>query len=250
MTPLENMMFDSGSAALQHIYDIYGDWVSPRFSFACRKGCSSCCTRSVTMTSLEGKKIMAFLDAREDLSPAAKDCITELFTVGSSNPPVMTTNRFAEYCLNQEEPPQENQAPWDMTPCAFLDNDCCSIYPVRPFGCRSFGSQEECRLSGEAVVPSLMIAANTACLQLIEHLDCQSGRQGQGGRWGYLSDILRNLAGIDDRNLLPTRPLPGFLLAPQEEKEIRALLTRMYRALGNAGLKETAGHDCRSHEKL
>jgi hypothetical protein len=41
---------------LDQIYKIYDSFVDG-FELACRKYCSTCCTRNVTMTSLEGYKI-------------------------------------------------------------------------------------------------------------------------------------------------------------------------------------------------
>ena len=216
-------------AMLQKIYDIYTDWITGQFPLVCRKGCAHCCTQSVTMTTSEGRNISAFLQSGDPSVPARENFSKNLFdpTASPSKPPVPTTNRLAAFCLNRKAPP-ENPSSWNMEPCLFLHDGCCSIYSVRPFGCRSFGSLQECRAGGEAVVPPLMVTVNTVFMQVIEHLDRHEGF------WGSMNDILRYLTdenAIEFRkNVLPALPIPGFLLEPGEQEVVAGLLARLDQA--------------------
>ena len=51
---------DHKKELLHTVYEVYSSWVD-RFPLECQKGCASCCTQSVTMTSLEGGEILAFI---------------------------------------------------------------------------------------------------------------------------------------------------------------------------------------------
>ena len=54
---------DHKEELLKTIYAVYSQWVE-RFPLACQKGCASCCTQSVTMTSLEGEMILDFFKVK------------------------------------------------------------------------------------------------------------------------------------------------------------------------------------------
>lgn len=63
---------------LHALYDqaaeIYADT-----KWSCKKGCSSCCTQSVTITTLEGRVILEYLQGREDnerFFPALQKALT------------------------------------------------------------------------------------------------------------------------------------------------------------------------------
>lgn len=209
---------------LQALYNRHAEWAT-RFSFACARGCAACCTRSVTMTTLEGEAIIAYLDK----SPPGEAGRQGLDAIGRLAPPAaaptMTTNQFAALCLANREPAGEEPG-WDFTPCPFLVRDCCSIYPVRPFGCRSLGSTTPCAQQGAATMPTLFFAVNTVFLQLIEHLDRHTGR------WGNMLTVLQHLTGSGTSRppgLLPLHPLPGFLLQEDEREPVSRLLAELYR---------------------
>jgi len=195
---------------LATLHDAFADWANT-FAFACHKGCATCCTRSVTMTSLEGDGIMAFLaetDRRSELTAPA-------FQPAATRMKQCTTNAFVAAHLKGETVDEAES--WDLRPCPFLINESCSIYPVRPFGCRLFASLDPCAASGVADMPPGYLAGATALLQYIEHLD-------NGGRWGTMVELLAELNAGHDGYGEPTAPIPGFLIAPDELALVEPLL--------------------------
>ncbi|GAB4337460.1 MAG: hypothetical protein Kow0089_08710 [Desulfobulbaceae bacterium] len=195
---------ESPRERLHRIYTLYDLWARD-FSFACTKGCSTCCTRSVSLTMLEAEEIGDFLrEKRPDLLDTARG-----LPPSPLDPP--TTNEFAAACLRREE--MELDTDWDMRPCLFLEDDCCGIYPARPFMCRSLGSKVPCHLSGAAEMEPLFLTLNTLVMQYLEHLD-------QGRPWGNLHAILPmalspGRTGTDDHRI--SLPIPGLLVLPEEE---------------------------------
>lgn len=208
---------------LDTLFSLYESWVG-EFSFACSKGCATCCTQSVSMTMLEGELIHQYIvSERPELLSLAHS-----LPAGRMNQ--KTTNQFAAACLRQEDEWEDEQN-WDMTPCAFLRDDCCLIYPVRPFMCRSFGSKVECGMTGTAEVDELFLTLNTVVLQCIEHLD-------HSRPWGNMNTIMHMIFSQDDwqkqggqtqtGNYRLAQPIPGFLIPPAEkpllENKLSALL--------------------------
>ena len=45
---------------LEALYRAYDSWTK-QYQFACCEGCAPCCTQSVTMTTLEGERIIDYL---------------------------------------------------------------------------------------------------------------------------------------------------------------------------------------------
>ncbi len=206
---------------LAAVCDVYSRWVEG-LSLACRKGCAACCTRSVFMTDLEGEVILDWIrrTGREKWLQAK---------LGAAGPatggPGMTTNQFAEACLLHREIDEEAEGSWDFRPCVFLEKNVCSIYGVRPFGCRSFGSLIQCAGDRAAEMTPIHLTVNTVFTQIIEHLSSD------GGCWSNMADILQNLATGDaleaELHLPAARPIPGFLLEPYEVPVVRILLQQV-----------------------
>ena len=214
---------------LNDIYRVFDTEVA-NIDFVCRKGCSTCCTQSVTMTTMEGALISAYLEAQGMELPDFPDTSIRV-------KPSLTTNQFAACFLEGQPPAEEADEPWVFEPCVFLENDCCTIYPVRPFGCRSFGSTVNCGDGGMAETPEWFISLDTVINQFIEHID-------RGGSWGNLIDVLQHLQkdgpffGKRER-LLPNQPLPGLLIPPEDLEKIAGLLARLGSILkGEDALKE------------
>lgn len=203
---------------LLSIYDHFEKW-SESFDFACNKGCATCCTQSVTMTTLEGELIYQYLtDNKPELISLLESLPENLPT------PSITTNQLARACLQKKDIDEENTH-WNLAPCLFLQNDHCAIYPVRSFMCRSFGSQIKCCESGSAEIDQLFLTLNIIIMQCIEHLD-------QGRPWGNLITILRSLSPVGDhtkKQTLLAEPIPGFHILPEEadhlHQQIKTLLS-------------------------
>ena len=202
---------------LAALHDSFAQWAHP-FAFVCRKGCTTCCTRSVTMTSLEGDGIMTFLAEGDRLSELAgsafQPTVSRMDQIGRSGQ--CTTNTFVAAHLRGESVEEADR--WDLRPCPFLKEESCSIYPVRPFGCRLFASLDPCAASGVADMPPGYLTGATVLLQYIEHLD-------DNGFWGPMVDVLAGLnsgqaAGCGE----PTAPIPGFLIARDERTLVEPLL--------------------------
>ena len=207
---------------LHAVYGVYSGWVE-RFPLACQKGCAACCTQSVTMTSLEGEEVLSFVKRKG----MEKWLIEKLGkTTAGKSKAALTTNQYARACLEHQEVAEETLGNWDFTPCIFLEKNICSIYEVRPFGCRSFGSLLRCSDNNGAEIAPIHLTVNTVFTQIIEHV-CSDG-----GYWGTMADILENLienqASGSTRSLLPAQSIPGFLLEPYEVKLIHVLLKQLY----------------------
>jgi hypothetical protein len=115
----------------------------------------------------------------------------------------------------------------------FLADTICTIYEVRPFGCRSFGSQKKCAADSPAAVAPLHMTVNTVFLQIIEHLNSD------GGLWGNMAEILKVQTGqTAAKQVTRARSLPGFLIEPSEEEPVNRLLSKLFDA--PAGAKSLA----------
>ncbi len=207
-------------AVLEQIYQFYETWASD-LKLACHKGCAACCTRNVTMTQAEGELILAGLEKDSRL----EWLLARLQLEGDIGRPLITTNEWAECCLEGREVGEEDEQV--LTPCPLLNRDqSCSIYPLRPFSCRCFGSTVDCATKGIADQPDILMDVNTVTMQIIEHL-------GRGYWWGNMLDVLSalireentkpssdiHLAEAASAHLRQAKPLPGFLIMPDRQTE-------------------------------
>jgi Fe-S-cluster containining protein len=211
---------------LEIIFDRFENW-STQFGFACNKGCAVCCTTDVSITAQEGELILdhvvrhhttQWLTDKLDIIPVHRS----LF---------QTANDYAKAGLEGRQSEGEEMRQGGI--CTFLEDDCCSIYPARPFSCRCFASTVCCRHGGNALLPPEYISAATAVSQIIEHV-------GQFGLWGAMIDILtlqaaaagylspasrfdKNLS-VARGNCLTAKPLPGFLIEEKHAEKVTDLL--------------------------
>jgi Fe-S-cluster containining protein len=181
------MMLEKKIAALDRIYAAY-DRVCATLDVACKKYCARCCTSNVTLTTLEGYKIVDHLIAAGKLN-----IIDELkHTVATTRyQPQISTNRLAElYAAEAKVPEEEMAAEWED--CPLLTKTVCSIYNLRPFGCRCFVSRKNCAEMGFADIDDFTASVNTVFLQTIEHLDAD-------GCCGNLIDVLQVMESEENR---------------------------------------------------
>jgi Fe-S-cluster containining protein len=214
------------------IIEQFDQWAA-QYMRVCSKGCSCCCTENVTITALEGERILRFC-----MSNGLTQWLAEtLLQPAQVSRPRMTTNEFAHACLSGRETVPDSGG--GLTVCPFLAEDACRIYPVRPFSCRCFISASRCSATQPALLDESYLTASTAMLQLIEHL-------GQKEYWGIMTDVLMALLDISTYQpvalaianperimagrlrTLTARPLPGFLFTEEEERLLLPLLQSIF----------------------
>ncbi len=100
------MMLEKKIAALDRIYAAYDSFCAT-LDVACKKYCAQCCTSNVTLTTLEGYKIVDHLIAAGKLN-----IIDELkHTVATTRyQPQISTNRLAELYAAEAKVPEEEMA--------------------------------------------------------------------------------------------------------------------------------------------
>ncbi|RLB85107.1 MAG: hypothetical protein DRH24_03095 [Deltaproteobacteria bacterium] len=224
------MELNSKLAVLDQIYKIYDGFVA-KLNMACKKYCAGCCTRNVTLTTLEGYLITTHMISygKSSLFKNIEGVIPK-----KRFQPLTTTNKLADICMKGEDPPEEKHEDYDGC-CPLLKDNLCSIYPVRPFGCRCFVSIKDCRKQGYAEVDPFILSVNNLFLQFIEHVDSQ-------GFSGNLIDVLKfmesktnrrnykmNTLNIPDTGLIPNLKIKVLMIPPEH----RVKITPMLKALQN-----------------
>lgn len=209
-------------ALLEAVYELHENWFA-NHAVACRSGCSTCCTQSVTMTELEGLRIVEHFTKES----AQKQLIPLLAGRPQRKRQPASTNAYARLCLEGKEPEDSEETGWDLTPCPFLESSRCSIYRVRPFMCRAFVSLKNCGDEGTAELPAHLVTANTVFMQIIEHL-------AQGMAWGNMLDVLQlitqkqeDIVTITQKKHCLCEPVPGFLIGPEESGDLQGLFAAL-----------------------
>lgn len=215
---------------LKQIYQTYHDF-SKAWPVACEKFCADCCTRNVTVTSLEASLMLAHIKDN-GLEHLVGNLTSQRHRLRYQ--PLATTNQIAVMYAKGETPPDEESDP-SWSPCPFLIDNACSIYPARPFGCRCFLSAEKCMVTGHAVVDPFYMSVHTVVLQTIEHVDA-------GGGTGNLTDMIHWLSAsdhLDDYyqqglkhpldNILPNRPLSILMVPESDRHRIQPFLAALQR---------------------
>ncbi len=212
------------------IYKEFENWVSE--DLACKKGCATCCTQNVVITSVEGELIHRHI--REQ---GRQEWFATKFQVkAKTRRPEITTNGFAASCIEGKDIEPDSYGSNEL--CPFLEDDCCTIYEVRPFSCRCFASTTKCEPGSSALIGEEYLSASTAVMQIVEHL-------GQGEFLGNMLDVLLALCGIPENrkyfdlipasmsdqglaNAVKALPLPGFLLLEEEMEKVSPLLEAIF----------------------
>ena len=214
--------------ALSRIYKIY-DGIHSKLDLACREKCAHCCTTNGTMTTLEAYKIVTDLVAsgrQHEIDGLAKLGDIRRFQ------PLLTTNRMAELCAADAKVPQENIA-GEWQGCSLLNDSRCSIYDLRPFGCRCFVSRQNCGDTGYADIDDFTASVNTVFLQVIEHLDAE-------GCSGNLADVLQFMVSdnnrqayeggrvnCEDNGLIVNWELKVLMIPPEHREKIEPILQQL-----------------------
>ncbi len=214
--------------ALDRVYEIY-DKFSAALDLACRAKCAHCCTTNLTLTTLEGYKII------DDLIAAGQREVIDRLKEMEAIPrfqPLLTTNRMAELCAADAKVPEEDTA-GEWKDCALLSDSLCTIYDLRPFGCRCFVARQNCGETGYADIDDFTASVNTVFLQVIEHLDAE-------GCSGNLIDLLQFLASEDNRRayeqgeancedseLIVNWELKVLMIPPEHRERIEPILQQL-----------------------
>ena len=227
-----HMIITSKIALLDRLYKLF-DGFAVKETFACKRQCATCCTGNMTLTTLEGYKIISLLDARlkSTLMQQVSGAVEQ-----KRFKPQITINQMARRCMTGHEIPEEILDPtWG--PCPLLSQKECPIYPIRPFGCRCMMSKTICAETGYADLDAFTLTVANLFNQCIEHLD-------QDGMTGNLIDVLLFL---DDKNnlltyqsdkveptakgLIPNSPIPVLMIPPEHRERIKPLLQFLKREL-------------------
>jgi len=179
------MDLETKIALLKQIYTRHDEFFAGR-KVACRKFCAACCTCNVTMTTLEGYLIVSSLGQaeRKQHQPSVQQTLA-----GRRFQPQVTINAMAALCVAGQAVPEETSDPrWGR--CPFLKQAACTIYHVRPFGCRAMMSKHDCAQTGYAAMDDFTLTVNNVFLQTIEHLH-------HDGLSGNLSDIIQFIISTD-----------------------------------------------------
>ncbi|MCP4114494.1 MAG: hypothetical protein GY737_03675 [Desulfobacteraceae bacterium] len=209
---------DSRLDRLGQLYDLYDAFMAKN-DLVCHKGCASCCTCNVTLTSLELDYITASLGPEKGASLMER---VENNLAEKRFQPQTTINGFARLCMEGREiPEEENDPAWGA--CPLLQDNICTIYPVRPFGCRSLVSQEDCSRVGAATLSPLVLTVNNLFMQYIEQMDCH-------GISGNLSDMILG-ASPDFRFTglvtIDNQAAKGLMVPPEHREQVASLLQDM-----------------------
>jgi Fe-S-cluster containining protein len=222
------MQLKSKLEALNRVYEIYNEF-SATLDLACKEKCAHCCTTNVAMTTLEGYKIVDDLIATGQLDVIDRLKGTEEMPRFQ---PLLTTNRMAELCAADAKVPQEDTAD-EWQDCCLLTDSLCTIYDLRPFGCRCFVSRRNCGDTGYADIDDFTASVNTVFLQVIEHLDAT-------GCSGNLIDLLQIMASEDNRRayekgelncedsgLIVNWELKVLMIPPEHRTKIEPILQQL-----------------------
>ena len=214
---------------LNTIYRHYDDFMGG-LNIACQKYCAACCSPDVTMTTLEGYLIADFLisNSRQDVFGHVQHAIS-----GNRFKPRTTTNKLALLCAKGDDLPQEMRLD-DGKRCSLLTDGLCSIYPVRPFGCRCFISEKACSQTGYAQVDPFIITVNTVYLQIIEHID-------DTGFSGNFADVLLLMAKKENRDrykknalkplgadFVSNLPIEVLMVPPEHRNKVKPILNTLF----------------------
>ncbi len=180
------MDMETKLALLDEIYKLHDDFMGMN-DMVCKKGCATCCTRNVTLTTLEATRIATALSS--DVFSGCLAKINEKEDLKRMQPSV-TTNEFADLIIAGGDVPEDESDP-QWGPCPVLESAECPIYEVRPLGCRALVSKQDCGESGFADMDDFVMTVNNVFNQYIEHIDGD-------GFTGNFTDMMRFVADSDN----------------------------------------------------
>ena len=215
-------------AVLDRIYSLYEEFIGS-YDLACHHGCAACCTCNMTLTTLEGYRILA------DMDGATRKSLFEKARAVAGNKhfqPQLTINTIARLCKAGKPVPDEIIDPsWGA--CPLLTDNACPIYRLRPFGCRCMVSSLDCRKTGHAQVDEFILTVNNLFLQYIEHIDPMGGTGSLIDMLLYFEDPGRMEAYqgetriTPDAGLAPNCPIPVLMVPPEHRLRVQPILQKL-----------------------
>lgn len=216
---------DARLKTLEIIYAAHEEQMADQ-ALACAKGCATCCTRNVTLTTLEGRRLFHWIAAH---APHLMDAVKK----DAHKPrqiPTYTINGLTDLCMAGQEVPEEPSDPgWGTCPLLSADG-VCQAYDARPFACRSMVSQRRCEADGFAEMDELTLTVNNVLMQYIEHTD-------DTGLTGNLTDILLLLEDEANRgahdaetltppneNFVANRPAQVLMVPPPHREAVGKMM--------------------------
>jgi len=210
---------------LNQINRIYDD-VIKNYDLACGPFCAHCCTRNVTMTTLEGFRIAKHLESANKIDLLKKVKAAEgLFRYV----PIVTTNQMAQMGYEGKDIPEDDTGEAAEV-CPILENAECPVYKVRPFGCRCLVSTHNCGEKGYAEIDPFLVTVNNVFFQFIEHID-------EEGFFGNFTDVMlfletgttvfnkeKDTIKYPGSGLLKNHSLSVLLIPPEHREKIRPIL--------------------------
>lgn len=223
-------------ALLKHIDRIFHESVAGQ-AVACRQRCAVCCTCNVTLTTLEGWRIVDQLsdDQRDRMLARVKTALTR-----PRFQPTISINHMASMCVQGVDMPDEAANP-AMGDCPLLDGDLCSIYAMRPFACRVMLSTVTCRQGGEARIPPFIMTVSQILLQYLEAIDIPGFSGNLIDILAFISDPQQQQAYERERPAAPphgltrNRNIPMLMIPAEHRKRIAPLLETIRQAVSEAG---------------
>ncbi len=218
---------------LDIIYQIHAEEMSEE-TWACARGCATCCTRNVTLTTLEGRRLYDWISST---APHLMDGVKKK-AQAPRQIPTYTVNGLTDMCMAGDEVPEEPSDPgWGACPL-LSDEGLCEVYEARPFACRSMVSKNRCETSGFAEMNDLTLTINNALMQYIEHTDDK-------GLTGNLTDTLilleerANQAAHEAETLTPpfthfiaNRPAQVLMVPPPHREAVGKIMEMIQQRKG------------------
>jgi Fe-S-cluster containining protein len=202
------------------------------YQLYCRRQCALCCTRNVTISTLEALFLIRSWEvAGSELWIAAvHQAVAEPRLL-----PVTTLNQFAELCARDAPIPKGGDY-LETQGCPFLDDDLCTIYDSRPFGCRAMVSRTYCGDHQQADMPEFVLTANNVLMQYIEALDVNRFSGNMFDVLLMMSSPLQRRSYEGDLPMHPTasllvnRPISVLMVPPEHQQRIQPLLQALLKA--------------------
>lgn len=213
---------------LDRIYDLYEAFIAS-YDLACQHYCAACCTCNMTLTTLEGYRLIADMDRTVRTALFIK--MRELFD-NRRFQPQMTINTIAQVCKEGKPVPDELIDPTWGT-CPLLTDNACPVYALRPFGCRCMVSDRDCRETGYAHVDEFIVTINNMFLQYIEHIDPLGGTGSLIDMLGYFEkrEHMETYQGemtiARNAGLAANRPIPVLMVPPEHRRRVQPILQKL-----------------------